>query len=520
MPVFLGKQRMTKRLHLLMILFLTFVGFMLPEHAYAYSPLQCQSGQPVAGTSLYDDSNSGACQFTGMRYIFSTVICQFVTMINSIMGKLYCSIQAAMLPTIVALITVYIVVYGVQMLMGTAQLNGTEVITRVIKMCLVLWLTTDPAFGVSAGINLMFNFFITFISESTRWVVKILDQAEGINLYVNYNYSPGVTATFKFLDDWIYNALTGTLSNANAKVIGFFVAMGVAMPSIAIMALYWLVSLVKMLITTLIAFLMAVIAIAFLLGLSPIFLCFMLFHITFSYFDQWVRFMVSYSIQVMVSFAILTLWVFSMTLFTPFFNDLSNVLFPYEKILRPAAAIYSAANTWGVCPLKITANPIPKVQCADRGFNPIGPVKCGPANKLNPCYDDQGNIIDPRFAEGITKANDDYEKIIPPTKIIELNNFIFYIFYHMISLIIVSYGFAQLQRNSKDIAKQLAGPYYTPLLNAPGMGTGIRHVAGAPHEASRLMSKNLFSGFNQQHETKATPYEKLMQGAGKMVSGR
>ena len=34
-------------------------------------------------------------------------------------------------------------------------------------------------------------------------------------------YDPGVTSVFKFLDEWIYDALTGTLSNANAKVIGW-----------------------------------------------------------------------------------------------------------------------------------------------------------------------------------------------------------------------------------------------------------------------------------------------------------
>lgn len=502
---------------------LTFAVLVLPGHAYAFSALQCSAGTPVAGTSLFDDSTSGACQFTGVQYIFSTIICQFVTMINIIMGKLYCSIQAAVTPIIAALATVYIVTYGAQMLMGTAQLNSTEFITRIIKLCLVLWLTADPTFGVSAGIALMFNFFISFISESTRWVVEILVvAAPGINLgSVSSTYDPGVSATFKFIDDWFYNALTGTLSNTNAKVIGFFVAMAAVMPSIAMMAFYWIVSLVLMLIRTLIAFLMAIVAVAFLLGLSPIFLSFMLFQITFSYFDQWVRFMVSYSLQVMVSFAILTLWVFSMSLFGPFFNELSTLIFSYEKILRPAAAIYSPATTWGLCPMTITGSGSPSARCTDPGFNPIGPRICDPDHILNPCYDDHDNRIDPAHFSGKTKPNNDYKSIIPPSKVPELNLFLYYIFYHMISLIIVSYGFASLQKNSKDIAKQLAGPSYTPLLNAPGLGNNsFGEVQKAPGEANRFMSKELFSGLHRRHESGKTPYEQIMHGAGQMASKR
>lgn len=514
------------------IILLAFIGLVLPEHALAYSPLQCSNGSPEAGTSLFDDSSSGACQFTGLRYIFSTVVCQFVSMINAIMGKLYCSIQAAVTPIIMALMTVYVVVYGAQMVMGTAQLNGAEVITRLIKMCIVLWLATDPAFGVSAGINYVFNFFIAFISDTTRWVVKILDRAEGINLYFASPYDPGVTSVFKYLDDWIYNALTGTLSQANARVIGFFVAMTAAMPSIATMALYWLISLVKMLISTLMSFLMAMVAIAFLLGLSPIFISFMLFQATFSYFDQWLKFMVSYSIQVFVSFAILTLWIFSMTLFGPFFNQLSEVIFPYQKIIRPAAATYLSSDTWGLCPLTIYPDPdnngMPAVRCTKANFNPQGSAYCDRQTGPRPCYyvingelDTSAPInfgADPG-AQGMSEQNDDYKDVIPPSKVPELNNFLFYLFYHLVSLLIVSYGFANLQKKSQDIATALGGSSYIPILNHGGHGFG-ESLHKADNESRRYMSKEIFSGFNRRHETQQTPYENMRQGITQLVSKR
>lgn len=484
---------------------------LFPENAdAAYQPLRCTNGQPEPGTSLYDDSPNGACQFVGTRYIFSTIICQFVVMINTIMGKLYCSIQAAIQQIVLLTVVVFVMVYGIQMLMGTAQLNGSEVITRVIKMSLVLWLVTDSTFGVSAGIAYMFNFFISFISDSTRWVVQVLDQGSGLGIYNAFAYNAGVTATFYFIDNWIYDALTGSLSAANAKVIGFFVAMSAALPSVFFMAIYWLSSLVSMLIRTLITFLMAVIAIAFLLGLSPIFLSFMLFRVTFSYFDQWLRFMISYALQVMVSFAILTMWLFSLTLFTPFFNELADVIFPYEKVIRPATAIYNPADTWGLCPMKVTANPIPSLRCVNPGFNPIGPG------------------VDPNFPGG----NNDFKKVIPPSKVPELNHFLYFIFYHLISLIIVSYGFASLQKNSSNISRQLGGPSYVPILNSSGLsntgvwrahggGAGVGSVvASSQQEANRFMSRELFTSFSRRHEAGATPYEQMVRGFGNLVSGR
>ncbi len=485
------------------------VFLLIPDPAYAFEALRCVAdpatgiGVPEPGTSLYDASAAtGACQFTGIQNIFSTVICQFVTMINIVMGKLYCSIQGAVLPIIIATLIVFVAVYGVQILIGTAQLNSAEIMLRLFKITIVLWLAIDPPFGVSAGIGMMFNFFLTFISESTRWVVSVLDavittETSGdVSLGVAGagGYNPGVVATFAFIDSWIYNALTGALSPANAKVIGFFVAMAFVMPSMAIMAAYWFYSMVMMLLRTVVAFLMAIIAIAFLLGLSPIFIGFMLFQSTFQFFDQWLRFMISYSIQVMVSFAILTMWLYSLTFFAPFFNELSELIYPYKKIVRPAAAIYTPAESWGLCPM--TINRSLEARCPS-GFNPIPPANEG------------------------EEGNDDYKKIIPPARVPEMHNFIFYIFYHMISLIIVSYGFASLQKNAGEISRKLGGPSYIPLLNATGIGsTSFGHLKKAHQQSQSITSGGLFSSFASRHESGPTPYEKMIHSVQNMTSTR
>jgi len=82
-----------------------------------------------------------------------------------------------------------------------------------------------------------------------------------------------------------------------------------------------------LLMRTLLSFLLALSTIAFLITLSPIFLSFMLFKVTYHFFESWLRYMVSYALQIIIVFAIISLWITSMMLFAPFFNDMSKLIF-------------------------------------------------------------------------------------------------------------------------------------------------------------------------------------------------
>ena len=462
----------------------------------AWSALQCQAGSPVAGTSLYNDSTdaNGACQNVSFSQlnIFSTIICQFTITINVIMGKLFCSIQAAIAPILAIVFVIFIMIYGAQMLMGTAQLNTRDAIPRILKLSMVIWLTTDNTGGVSSAISYVFDFFLAFITTTTAWVIKLLNMNTTVFAQVDYAGNPNVSSLFFFLDTWFWNALTGSLSSANGRVMGFFVGMIAIMPSLAWFAFYFLLSTFMMLIRTLISFLMALVAIAFLLGLSPIFISFMLFQFTFSFFDTWVRFMMAFSLQVMVSFAILTLWIFSLTLFEPFFDELSQVIFPYEKVWRPATTVYDPVIKWGLCPLNVwtDGNNTPHIACQNSNFDP-------------------------------QNVKDDHDIVVPPEKVPELQDLIYYLMYNLVTLLIVSYGFASLQKNSQDISRQLAGAVYVPILNGVGMGGNtFGSIARGKSEANKFMSKGLFSGFNRRHGAADGPSEQFSQQIGNMLGQR
>jgi hypothetical protein len=253
-----------------------------------------------------------------------------------------------------------------------------------------------------------------------------------------------------------------------------------------------------MLMATLITFLMSVVAVAFLLGLSPIFVSFILFQSTFMFFDQWIRFLASFSLQVMISFAILTLWMYSLTLFAPFFNELSVMIFPYQRVLHASGSTYVPQDAWGLCPMKVYfANGAPHAECEKSNFKPIPPKT------------------------DTEKGNKDYLDIIGPPRVPEMNEFLFYLFYNLVALLIVTHGFASLQENSSSIARQLAGPSYVPHLNStPGMATPLQSLQSAGGDSQRIMSKQSFGGFNTRHESGKSWFERMREGSGNMAGDR
>src|SRR5437763_860781 len=100
-----------------------------PCAANAFTLLQCDgTGGVVPGTSLFDAdtiNHTGSCQYSGLpviQHVFSQVICDFVVILNGVMDGMYCGMHYYLMGTASILLTLYITLYGAQILMGTAQL--------------------------------------------------------------------------------------------------------------------------------------------------------------------------------------------------------------------------------------------------------------------------------------------------------------------------------------------------------------------------------------------------------------
>ncbi len=466
----------------LLILTVAWSMILLPQQALADGTLTCQSdGTPTPNTSLFtadtapgDTENpTSACyqDSIGVKHIFSMIICNFVSIINRVLNSVYCGLQVALIDILAAVFTVYIAVFGMQILMGTAQLNAKDIMVRFFKLAGVWVFVTNS----QIGIGFAFKFFLAAAGEGVYWVtqhiqtVPIMDTAHAICYDQQAVQSvTGIMQTFLQLDYMICTAVAGPLTAANSKVLGFFLAMLLvpALWPVLGLAAYWLWTNFSVMVRAVITFLLGISAMAFLIALSPIFLSFMLFQATYQMFENWLKYMISFVLQIIVVFACISMWIMITVFFVGFFNDLSNTIFAYQKDLPPGSAVRLSADSWGVCPYDFCASK------TDTGCNPgytssgnimqdiadnMPYVKCKPT--FNPLATD--SIAVDGLLMTKTDANGDP---------IDFTLYIFYIIYHLIVLIIVAYVFQALMQQAPSLAVQLAGPQYVPML---GSGFGF-----------------------------------------------
>ncbi len=421
----------------------------IPSDAYAYSPLTCTASGGVNSGTLFniDTSGSGLCRFMNsdpLDHLFSYVICKYAMIINDVLDAMYCSIQFGIKKALTALIILYIAITGFQSMYGHVQLTVGEAVVRACKIVFVWYFATDAAYGIGIG----FMFFMSFMGEGVKWVVNAIDPAIGVT-------PDSPIAAYAYIDALIKQAIIGPFTQANSKVVGFFMVMSFAYFPIFLMGLQFVVETAKLLISCVITFLLSISAIAFLISLSPIFLGFMLFQSTAYLFENWLKYMISYTLQVIVIFAIVVMWTLVMKEFVWFFNTLSNTIFSFREAMQPGN-LYQPSDTWGICP-QISYYVSPK-----------GPVaECATAPYTTP---------DAILTQA--QAND----LIPPSRIIQEKGFLYFVVFHMISLIIIAYAFFQLLKNASNIARELVGPAYVPMLGRGFGAEALGDPSGYPHK--------------------------------------
>ncbi len=412
---------------------ITLLFLLVPEHAWAQM-LTCSGGS--SSGDLYADQGCDDGNYDGIDHIFSMIICQFVEIINRVMSDVYCSIQYTMVSTLKAVFTVYIAVFGAQLLMGSVQLNAKEFMVRMLKIAGVWMFVSQTYFGI----GIAFNFFINVSVYGIGWVWEGVNVDMARNPYnIGMGDGTGVMPLFGFFDQMIYDVVTGPFTQAHSAVIGFFFVMWYLAPTIFMLAAYWLWLSFTIIVRTLISFLISIAAFAFLISLSPIFLSFMLFTVTYDFFENWLKYMMSYTIQIIVIFAVIALWLASIKVFVAFFDELALVIFPYNSVWMEGAPKSDPVSTWGVCPLDYTNGTLgPEVKCQDATFDPTNPQ--------------------------------DAKKMIPAARIPSQGEFVYYLVYRLLTLIIICYAFDTLAREAPYLAKSLAGPEYVPIL---GQGYGF-----------------------------------------------
>lgn len=406
---------------------------LLPAEAFAYSNLACSGATPVG---YFYDTAPMCTGITGVQNLFSGLVCDYQVLLNDILSRVYCGMQLALIQPLKALIVIFIILYGLQFMAGFSELSVKEVFSRLLKLSLVLVFAVNSGWGI----GIAYNFFIGGANEGIAWVLSsVLPSVSGTpNSFCVLPGAPGASyemLAFRQMDYLVCQSITGPFTQGGMKLAGFIGVLSFIVPPIFLMFVYFSIKTVGIFIRGLLTYLVGVSAIAFLIALGPIFISMALFKPTYRFFDDWLRFIVSFVLQIVLIFAAIALWMVVMKTLGNFFADLIDIIVPVKQIIS-AGPVSPPVDTWGLCTYSVQMTALgPKLTCVPGG------------------------------------------RIIYPSQLPQEGAFIFYIVLNLLSLCIAAYAFDTLLKNIPNLARQLAGPAYSPQLGG-GEGLGAAQYPG------------------------------------------
>ena len=244
----------------------------------------------------YYDDNSGAF-FVSLKKGFATIVQPPIAkIISTVMAKLNLASNALFLritnntdyhKALKALLSIYMIVYGILYSTGTISMSQKELLNMMIKLIIVIQLlTTSTSWGVFNGY--FFSFF-------TQGIAEIID-------IVTFNVTNG-SGGLTFFD----NVLSLLFSyETTIKIFALLVSFPCGIVVIAM--IYVAFALFAIAIAkAVMLYLLAYLVISLLISLAPIFITLMLFKTTRSIFDTWINLFASYFFQPVLVFASLAL---------------------------------------------------------------------------------------------------------------------------------------------------------------------------------------------------------------------
>lgn len=211
-----------------------------------------------------------------------------------------------------AALTLYIGILGLFYIVGMAQMHPYDMVTRMIKVIII-------AMVVGPGGWTFFNTYVGGLFRSgldelmsdisglmVTTVSSLMSSTVDLSAMDVSNYSTGTNNPFLPLDLLVGQILKpGTFATMNAAAGDGGAGWGVAYIGVFVFGLFYLVGAIA---KAMWIYLLSLLTTSFLIGLAPIFIVFMLFQRTKSMFDNWLKAMISFSLQPLFLFLFLALF--------------------------------------------------------------------------------------------------------------------------------------------------------------------------------------------------------------------
>lgn len=394
----------------------------------AIATLTCDGATPTG--ALYDTANM-CTGITGLDNVFSGLMCQYESIINEILSNVYCGVQSGIATPLAVALSLYVATLGTQVAMGATQLKISDVMIRFFKVALIWTFATQAAFGV----GIAYNFFLSFMDEGITWMLRALMPAPGAATTQFCTFHPPQNGlgdqreAFRYVDYLVCSAVTNPLTTNGYKITGFFSALATAIPPLFALFAFFSFKMLQIFLRTMVTYLLALTAIGFMIVLGPIFLSLGLFRTTYRFFDDWLRHLISFTLQVILIFACLSLWLTVIGTLGGFLTTLAGFLKPIDNTLL-TGAFRVPWDGWGLCP------PF---------YPPLAPDACGSKD---------GSII-------------------LPSQLADYPEWANWILVNLTALTVAVYAFDALMNNIPGLARSLAGSGSVMALGQSAPGSGL-----------------------------------------------
>ncbi len=232
--------------------------------------------------------------------VFSVSMCRVQMVLEQTVSDMWCMVSDAMKEPLLALMTLYIAVLAGLFMFGLIPATNGQFITHVIKIALVWTFATNGDFAI----NIAYNFFITAATEGISIVLNIATPDGQPRVEIG-NVLDKIDNIFSqiFVTENPFN-----ISQQNLSIFGGVMAIASTLPIGVTVGLFFLMTVLYsafVFVKAVIAYLLALVGIAFLTALGPLFVSFALFNTTASLFDRWTKSLISYVLQPILLFAFL-----------------------------------------------------------------------------------------------------------------------------------------------------------------------------------------------------------------------
>jgi hypothetical protein len=390
-------------------------------------------------------ATNGACSATGLG-IFGRLLCFFKETIGQIMSDMYCGMVVLLRGPILTAMTLFVVIYGIFVVTGMVEVNLKHVAKTALKLILVLLFTTHAEWGIGVG----YHFFMAIAEGGATMVLSAMNNAVGGTasltqpdalLYSIFNMvSTGTKGTGAAVAPILQSLnISGYCAATLAPLIIF---MLISIPPVAIFLVIMLLMYIGLYARAVLGYLTALVLITFLFVLSPIFISFALFSITYKIFERWLQYLISYSLQMIIVFGFLAM----------------IQLVPIGTFMLNSVALLKEYDTT----FRIFFLKIPIHTCGICDITGIGNGGQSLLTSTNPptCVSFQGGKLAPGDVmsspdDASTASPGTVYPVIPLMNLLQHQDFVQFMLAQIIALWLIGYVMEDFLKKAPDIAKEI-----------------------------------------------------------------